>query len=153
MKACFYFIIILCFTVLGFCNTKEKSYPSVNTNKLDDTINIEKLETIYQDTILSKLKRIDFKQFYAMPLDSLLKNTIVKNYKSYILVDEPPGKLSSVLLVYSKEVSLNIYLENFRFSKQFSKNNKWHFSDVRKECVRKTEILYNGKVLDTESEF
>lgn len=110
------------------------------TISIIDSLDIEK-----------KLLNFNYKKFRNRTIDDLLKGIDI-NYDKIIFVKMKPLYLSFVTVVYSPEISLDIYTEQYRYLKRELYENEsydlWKIEDLLKEKVSKIRVRKrNGATL------
>jgi hypothetical protein len=91
--------------------------------------------------LIEKIRKEDPRKYIGKLLNDFLSNKIFKKYKTWILSDEPPGKLYAIFLSYSKQVWIDIIFDGIHYQKGFNKERKWDFNLLKKEKIY--EIRYS----------
>ncbi|MDJ1482958.1 hypothetical protein QNI16_20820 [Cytophagaceae bacterium YF14B1] len=134
------FLTIYC----GFINGNEK-LPSfeLQSQKSIQTIDTSGLSS-KEKNLLKKLLKVNMKAFKGKTVISFITSPIIKEYREHVLMDEPPGHLSHLLLVYSNKVEIKVYADKLQYTKSFSKTLDWNLSTYGKEKIRQIELCGNG---------
>jgi hypothetical protein len=123
-----FYLLLLCYLIMNYsCNT---TYKSKNP--------LYRLQT---ENELDAIRKIDFKAYYTLPIDSLLKHPLLKNYIYKRVVDEPNGCLWYYSLTfYSKNslIDVNIYPPN-------------ELKFVPKRCIKFPHEQWDLKLLEKEA--
>jgi hypothetical protein len=90
----------------------------------------------FSDSLLiSKLETENPKSFKGKILADYLSNNILKKYTEWIPSTEPPLKLQSIFLSYSKKIYVELFFNELAHQPKFSKFNKWNFELLKKERI------------------
>lgn len=91
----------------------------------------------YRQKFKEKLNSIQLKNFVGKTIQTVFHNDTLKLYNDLIWVDEPPGKLRSLLLTYSNGQSIEIIPENNRNEPiQFDINRKFNLDEFKKLKIK-----------------
>jgi hypothetical protein len=90
-----------------------------------------------------RLKSVDIKKFEGKLVQDFLKENIVNEYISYFFSQEPPLKLSYLVLVYAKRTYVYIYPKELVYQDKFNPSRNWYFEKFRWETIRKIEIFFD----------
>ena len=85
--------------------------------------------------LIEKIKKQRPKNYQGSLLKDYLSDSILKKYKEWIASDEPPGKLHSVLILYSKKVWVEVIFDEILYQKKFNIKRKWDFNLLKKEKI------------------
>lgn len=108
----------------------------------------KKLSTtvIESQSCLDSIIKIDFKSYFNLPIDSLLKNPLLRHYTYKRVVCEPTGCLWYLTLIFYSEkltVDVNIYpTQDLRYIPQRCINypkETWDMNLLGKETILKAE--------------
>lgn len=122
-------IVCILFIVLAL------PYPNLSSNSsfIDNSYGIEK-----------RLIHFKYKKYINKPIDQLLKGIDMK-YNRIIFVRMKPLYLSFVTIVYSGEIHLDIYTEEYKYLRREINENEsyeyvWKVEDLLKERVSKIRV-------------
>jgi hypothetical protein len=106
-------------------------------------------ESIDDSLLLQKLKLIDKRKYIGLTVDSFMKEETISKFKDHAFIDHPFGYLSYLFLEYSKEIHIDILVNDYKYIIPYNIKRDWTLSVYRKE---KIEIisLYNGRQLIEE---
>lgn len=93
------------------------------------------------------LNKIDPKNFVNKPITLLLNNEAISRYRELIFVDDPPGVLSGLVLVYPNKITVRLQPATFDHIKKFDMLGKWNLNLFAKEKLKKMEFYYDNKLL------
>lgn len=92
------------------------------------------------------LKKVKYKKFINQPIGRLLDH-IPSKYERIQFVQMHPLKLAFVSVIYSREISLDIYTEKYSYIKRIleegESENVWKIEDLLKEKVSKIRVRNN----------
>lgn len=133
LKTCILPLII--FAAMQFTGCKSKSKQGVSA--------VPALRAVQNDSaIFEMLKTINTAALIGKPVDLALKDPFLSKCEQAFFTDEPPGNLSSLTLVYSTKVYVQIYAEDLKYVPAFNKERKWSVEDFRKEAVSDIQIIF-----------
>lgn len=114
--------------------------------KSKDTINAAEFIVSFNvqndSTLLKQLERINKKEFIGKSVEVFPKDKTVSKYISYFFVDEKPGLLSHLVLNYSNNLSIEVFVKDYKYVKQFNINRNWSFIKFKKEKIGEIHIVY-----------
>jgi hypothetical protein len=93
--------------------------------------------TVSDSLLIEKIKNSNPNVYIGKSLNEYLSNNALKKYKEWLPVDEPPGKLYSIILSYSEKVWVEIIFTDILHQKKFSEKMKWDFPLLKKEKIYK----------------
>jgi len=121
------------------------STPSLISKKSDFQIICSKVENYKDDStsIEVQLKKFNYKRYIDEPIGKLLEHLNLK-YERIIFVQMHPLKLAFVSVVYSDDISLDIYTEKYTCLKRERSEDEdesiWTVEDLLKEKVSKIRV-------------
>ncbi len=102
---------------------------------------------IIQEQNINNLGLIDYENFCNKPISELLKKTSVGNYNSHYFIDEPPFKLSKLVLTYNSRTELYIYTGDLLYQDRMNYDMKWSFDLIKKEEYKRIELYSSDSLL------
>ncbi|MDJ1504266.1 hypothetical protein [Xanthocytophaga agilis] len=134
------FLTIYC----GFVNGSEK-LPSfeLQSQKSIQTIDTSGLSN-KEKNLLKKLLKVNMKVFKGKTVKSFIASPTIKEYRYYVLTDEPPGHLSHLLLIYSDKIIINVYSDKLQYTKSSSETLNWNLSTYGKEKISRIALCIDG---------
>jgi len=91
----------------------------------------------YRQKFKNKLNSIQLKDFVGQTVQTVFYNDTLRLFNDLIWVDEPPGKLRSLLLTYSSGQSIEIIPENNKNEPiQFDINRKFNLDEFKKLKIK-----------------
>ncbi len=135
------FFIWAVLMLLSCQNEQDRKQKHIITNEL-----IDKQHDKYCINQMDSLKQIDYSYFCTKPISALLEKTFAGNYNSHYFIDEPPFKLSNLVLTYDNKMELDIYTGKLFYQNRMNYDMKWSFDLIKKEEYKRIE-LYSGDSL------
>lgn len=117
-------IIALLFSLINISSRAQQMKKVLHVNKIKQS-----------DSILFKLQSVDFKRYENKPVGYLLRDSVVQKYSSFYFENEPPGVLYALKLKYTPDVSLLIFVTDYKYLKRFSETLNWSLDDFKKESL------------------
>jgi hypothetical protein len=93
--------------------------------------------------LIKQIKKEKPNNFIGKTLNEYLSNKILKKYINWWVVDEPPGKLSSIILIYSEKVWVEIAFSEMLHQRKFNENREWDFNALKKEKIYKIHFSWD----------
>jgi hypothetical protein len=91
--------------------------------------------------LIEKIKKANAKNYIGKLLNDYLSNEVLKKYKEWLPVDEPPGKIYAIILSYAKNVWVEVIFDGIHHQKKFNIKGQWNFTLLKKEKIY--NILYS----------
>ena len=87
--------------------------------------------------LIERIKAPNPSNYIGKTLNQYLSNELLKKYKVWLPVDEPPGKLYAIILSYSEKVWIQVIFADIQYQRRFSEKRKWSFALLKKEKIYK----------------
>jgi len=138
-KIKFFFI---CFMILQSCesSTSNEVTDSNSIVKEDSSIKSNSSMVNNDSLIINKLRKIYKESYKGKTVSELLNDTLVKGYYEYFYSDEPPGKLSALVLMYTRKIYLKIYFDELQYVERLNFDGDWPIEEIKKEKISHIEI-------------
>lgn len=134
---------IVCGLIIYVCSSFSKQM-------LPDTGHDKIKVSITEDTVRAKLESIRYKHYINKEVSKLLDDIAIAN-KKILFVTMRPKVLAFISIKYNDSLWLDIYIEKYKFLKQFLDENEtedvWKESDLRKEKVGKIRLRVKSDIL------
>jgi hypothetical protein len=104
--------------------------------------------------LLSEITNLNKSRFIGQTVESFLQNKIIGKFTKFIFVDEPPGVLQYLNLIYSKKISIEIVVKEYIHVKRFTEKRTWKLESFKKEKISKIKVVYDNntvEIIDTTS--
>lgn len=88
------------------------------------------------------LKNQHIEKYVGETVQSLLDNKCVSNYTDFVLFDKKPGSLSGAYIVIKNCITITVYVDKYRYVKQFNLKRDWNVEDFKKETISKITVDY-----------
>lgn len=119
----------------------------LNTRKTNNTNdNSSKLETVKEDTtrkyytnLIDSLESVDLAFYLGKTVEELINNDIINTYKYEVWIDEPPGYLNYLCLVYSDKVLLQVKCDTLKYTPRYS-SGAFDFESYLKEKITSVKL-------------
>lgn len=86
------------------------------------------------------VKDVNLQKFIGKPIYEVLQDTVLRNYQELLLFDEPPGRLSGIMIMFDDRLYVNIHVHPIIHQKAFNEDRKWSLELFLKENVAKIEF-------------
>jgi hypothetical protein len=127
------------------CTTRHEEVKSTETpiastvekpkQKAEDSLALNS----HEKALLDKLAKVDKQTFIGKTVGSFIKQSTIKEYKDYYFIDEPPGHLNHLTLVYSDKIHIEIYAQKLEYTKIFSETG-WNLKVYAKEKIKEIRL-------------
>jgi len=91
--------------------------------------------------LVESIKKEKPNTYLGKTLNEYLSNELLKEYKEWLPLDEPPGKIYAIMLSYSEKVWIEIIFTDILYQKRFNEKRKWDFKLLKKEKIYKIKYL------------
>lgn len=119
-------IVPIIFVILSCGNKKEQK----NNNEVHNEIKME-----YSSYIGKTIN-----EFIVAECDTIDLN--------YYIVDDPPGKATSLVIVLNNDISVELFVDKFNFMNPFDMKRVWDFEKYKKEEISKIILFRNDTLIN-----
>ena len=131
------------FLALSFFFCLLISYFNTST-KFELSLNVSNKVIVDSNHLEKKLINFKYSKYKNKSISELLKGLDI-SYQKIIFVQMKPQYLSFVTVVYSKDIHLDIYTDNYKYLKRELQANEsyeemWKIEDLMKEQVTKIRV-------------
>lgn len=129
MRLAFIFFAVS-IVILGCQTSKYKFNPDFRV--LDDSTKME------------ILKKVDYSKYIGKSVGDILKNDTIKYFIDYMLIEGKPYTLSSLLLSYSEDVTLQIHVSQVKYQPDVRYDGKWDYGLFQKEKISRIVLKFKS---------
>lgn len=97
-----------------------------------------------EDSIRALVNNFNYSDYIGKPIKNLLNVEPIKRYKKYSFIDRKSFVLSGLMIGFTDEVFIDIYVADIRFQPAFNNKRNWSFRKLQKEKISKIKV-YNGR--------
>ena len=136
------FIIFLFLLTVGYCKSLKK-------DKMENKKTASHIQIAFTEQVgfLEKIKNITKRDFIGQPVANYLKSNYIKDFRQYIFIDEKPGLLKSINLIYENDLSIEVEVHNYSFLNPFDEKRKWDINLFKKEKISSIRIMQKRNLI------
>jgi hypothetical protein len=91
----------------------------------------------------------EYKYFVGKTINQFLSSEKFKGYKQIVFVDSKPLKLSSIIVVYSKNVEVELIPNEFKYITPFNIKRTWDLEKMKMESIGRIIVYRQNKIILT----
>jgi hypothetical protein len=91
----------------------------------------------------------EYKYFVGKTIKQFLSSGKFKGYKQIVFVDSKPLKLSSIIVVYSKNVEVELIPNEFKYIIPFNIKRTWDLEKMKMESIGRIIVYRQNKIILT----
>jgi hypothetical protein len=91
----------------------------------------------------------EYKYFVGKTIKQFLSSEKFKGYKQIVFVDSKPLKLSSIVVVYPKNVEVELIPNEFKYIIPFNIKRTWDLEKMKMESIGRIIVYRQNKIILT----
>lgn len=101
--------------------------------------------SVKENKVMETILNIKYSNFIGKEVYNLLMEDGIREYKSFTFVDNKPFVLSGAIIVINSQISIEIFVSDFKYQQQSNQKRVWDKSLFYKENISRIKVYVNNE--------